>query len=77
MFEKGKAEEEKFQMNLLNCKNEKERDTFRISETSFDAGFTDSEYDFFVDELKKIIWEWMFEALFPSIWLSDIKCLVT
>ena len=37
MFEKRKAEEEKFQMNLMNCKNEKERDTFRASETSFDA----------------------------------------
>ena len=24
-------------MNLMNCKNEKERDTFRASETSFDA----------------------------------------
>ena len=34
MFEKRKAEEEKFQMNLMNCKNEKERDTFRASETS-------------------------------------------
>ena len=37
MFEKREAEEEKFQMNLMNCKNEKERDTFRASETSFDA----------------------------------------
>ena len=37
MFEKRKAEEEKFQMNLMNCKNEKERDTLRASETSFDA----------------------------------------
>ena len=37
MFEKRKAEEEKFQMNLMNCKNEKERDTFRASETSFYA----------------------------------------
>ena len=37
MFEKRKTEEEKFQMNLMNCKNEKERDTFRASETSFDA----------------------------------------
>ena len=38
------------------------------------TGFTDSEYDFFVDELdgKKIIWEWMFEGLFTSIWLADI-----
>ena len=36
-FEKRKAKEEKFQMNLMNCKNEKERDTFRASETSFDA----------------------------------------
>ena len=37
MFEKRKAEEEKFQMNLMNCKNEKEKDTFRASETSFAA----------------------------------------
>ena len=37
MFEKRKAEEEKFQMKLMNCKNEKERDTFCASETSFDA----------------------------------------
>ena len=37
MFEKCKAEEEKFQMNLMNCKNEKKRDTFCASETSFDA----------------------------------------
>ena len=34
MFENRKAEEEKFQMNLMNCKNEKERVTFRTSETS-------------------------------------------
>ena len=27
MFEKRKAKEEKFQMKLMNCKNEKERDT--------------------------------------------------
>ena len=37
MFEKCKAEEEKFQMKLMNYKNEKERDNFRASETSFDA----------------------------------------
>ena len=37
MFEKCKAEEEKFQMNLMNCENEKKRDNFRASETSFDA----------------------------------------
>ena len=37
MFEKCEPEEEKFQMNLMNCKNEKERDTLRASETSFDA----------------------------------------
>ena len=37
MFEKHKAEEEKFQMNLMNCKNKKERDTFHASETSFDT----------------------------------------
>ena len=38
MFEKHKAEEENFQLNLMNCKNEKERGTFRASETtSFDA----------------------------------------
>ena len=37
MFEKHKAKEEKFQMKLMNCKNEKERDTFRASETFFDA----------------------------------------
>ena len=36
MFKKQKAKEEKFQMNLMNCKNEKE-DTFRAPETSFDA----------------------------------------
>ena len=29
--------EEKFQMKLMHCKNEKERDTFHASETSFDA----------------------------------------
>ena len=29
--------------------------------------FTDTEYDFFVDELKKIISESMYEALFTSI----------
>ena len=27
MFEKRKAKEEKFQMKLMNCKNEKKRDT--------------------------------------------------
>ena len=37
MFEKHKAKEEKFQMKLMNCENEKERDIFRASETSFDA----------------------------------------
>ena len=37
MFEKRKAEEEKFQMNLMNCKSEKKRDTFSASETCFDA----------------------------------------
>ena len=37
MFEKRKAEEEKFQMKLMNCKNGKERDTIHVSETSFDA----------------------------------------
>ena len=37
MFKKRKAEEHKFQMKLMNYKNEKERDTFRASETSFDA----------------------------------------
>ena len=37
MFEKRKADEEKFQMKLMNCKNEQERETFRASETSFDA----------------------------------------
>ena len=37
MFKKRKAEEHKFQMKLMNCKNEKERDTFRASETSFGA----------------------------------------
>ena len=37
MFEKYKAEKEKFQIKLMNCKNKKERDTFHASETSFDA----------------------------------------
>ena len=37
MFEKHIAKEEKFLMNLMNCKNEKERDTFRASVTFFDA----------------------------------------
>ena len=37
MFEKRKAEEEKFQMKLMNCKSEKERNTFRASETFSDA----------------------------------------
>ena len=37
MFEKRKAQEEKFQMKLMNCKNVKERDTCCASETSFDA----------------------------------------
>ena len=37
MFEKCKAEEEKVQMKLINCKKEKERDTFSASETFFDA----------------------------------------
>ena len=37
MFEKHKAEEEKFQMKLMNCNNEKERDNFCASETFFDA----------------------------------------
>ena len=41
------------------------------------TGFTNSEYDFFVDELKKITWEWMFEALFISTWLPDIVYPVT
>ena len=29
MYEKRKPKKEKFQMKLMNCKNEKERDTFR------------------------------------------------
>ena len=37
MYEKRKPKKEKFQMKLMNCKNEKERDTFRASETSFGA----------------------------------------
>ena len=37
MSEKRKAEEEKFQMKLMNCNSKKERDTFHVSETSFDA----------------------------------------
>ena len=37
MFEKHIAKEEKFLMNLMNCKNEKERDTFHASVTFFDA----------------------------------------
>ena len=37
MFEKCKAEEEKFQINLMNYKGEKKRGTFRASETLFDA----------------------------------------
>ena len=37
MFEKRKAEEEKFQMKLMKYKNENEKDTLRASETSFDA----------------------------------------
>ena len=37
MFEKRKAEEEKFQMKLMNCKSEKERNTFRALETFSDA----------------------------------------
>ena len=37
MFEKHKAEVEKFQMKLMNCKNEEERDTNHASETSFDT----------------------------------------
>ena len=42
------------------------------------TGFTNSEYDFFVDGLKKIIiWEWIFERLFTSIWLPDIMYPVT
>ena len=41
------------------------------------TGFIDSEYDIFVDERKKIIWEWMFEGLFTSIWLADIMYPVT
>ena len=150
MFEKHEVKEEKFQMKLMNYKNEKESDTFHASETSFDAHklsltclydkacaiifpnclkllhlmlifplstacvkrffsklklvktwlwnqlsqmnlenllfiatetpktrFNNGEYDFFVDELKKIIWEPMFEALFPSIWLPDIMHPVT
>ena len=36
MFEKCEAEEVKLQMKLTNCKNEKERDNFCASETSFD-----------------------------------------
>ena len=40
------------------------------------TGFTDSEYDFFVNKLKKIQ-ESMFEALFTSIWLPDIVYPVT
>ena len=37
MFEKRKAEKEMFQIKLMNCKNEKERDTSCASETSSDA----------------------------------------
>ena len=37
MFEKHKDKEENFQMKLMNCKNEKERDTFCASKTSLDA----------------------------------------
>ena len=37
MFKKHKAEEEKFQTKLMNCKNKKERDTFCASKNSFDA----------------------------------------
>ena len=37
MFEKRKDEEENFQMKLMNCKNEKERDTFCASKGSLDA----------------------------------------
>ena len=37
MFQKHNTEEEKFQMKLMNCRNEKERDTFHASETSFNA----------------------------------------
>ena len=37
MFEKREDEEENFQMKLMNCKNEKERDTFCASKTSLDA----------------------------------------
>ena len=37
MFEKCKVEEGKFQMKLLNCKNEKESNTFHASKTFFDA----------------------------------------
>ena len=32
-----KPRKEKFQIKLMNCKNERERDTFCASETSFDA----------------------------------------
>ena len=39
-------------------------------------GFTDRKYDFFVDELKKIIWESMFEVLFTSIWLHETSLIV-
>ena len=39
-------------------------------------GFTDRECDFFVDELKKIIWESMFEVLFTSIWLHETSLIV-
>ena len=41
------------------------------------TGFNNSKYDFFVDELKKIIWELMFEALFTTISLPDIMYPVT
>ena len=35
MFEKRKAQEEKFQMKLMNCKNVKERDTCCASQVIF------------------------------------------
>ena len=63
------------QNQLLQVKLE---NLFFIATEAPKTGFTDSEYEFFFDELKKkIIWESMFEALFTSIWLPDIMYPVT
>ena len=75
-FSKMKLVKTWLRNQLLQVKLE---NLFFIATEAPKTGFTDSEYEFFFDELKKkkIIWESMFEALFTSIWSPDIMYPVT